>query len=95
MEAKLITRFKDVAEDGSLIELVIWYLPKPIPPSQHNYKYRLVYILDGKRVLGFDNERGKGDHVHQGSIELPYRFISVEKLIDDFISEVERWKSAT
>ena len=94
MDATLITRFKDVAEDGSIVELVIWSLPKPIPPCQHRYKYRLVYIVEGRRVIGFDNERGKGDHIHRNNRELPYRFIDVDRLIEDFIVEVERWKNA-
>ena len=27
-------------------------------------KYSVVYIKDGKRVLGYDNAEGKGDHKH-------------------------------
>lgn len=94
MDATLITRFKDVAEDGSLIEMVIWRLPAPTPPSQHDYKYRLVYVTEGQRVIGYDNERGKGDHMHRAGEEYPYHFISLERLIEDFIAEVEQWKNA-
>ncbi|MDP2827894.1 MAG: DUF6516 family protein [Sulfuricellaceae bacterium] len=72
--------------------MVVWRVPESVPPSEHLYKYRLVYLEDGKRVVGFDNERGKGDHKHVGELELPYVFASVDKLIDDFIEEVERWK---
>ena len=46
-----------------------------------------------ERVVGFDNERGKGDHKHFGDQEEPYTFVDVDRLIDDFIQEVERWKS--
>ncbi|WP_374246226.1 DUF6516 family protein [Zoogloea sp.] len=44
-------------------------------------------------MVGFDNERGKGDHKHVGDEERPYAFAGVDRLIDDFIQEVERWKS--
>jgi hypothetical protein len=34
------------------------------PPCGHPFKYRLVLIVEGRRAIGFDNERGKGDHRH-------------------------------
>jgi len=43
---------------------VVRELGEPVPPCTHCYKYRLVYIVDGVKVLGYDNERGKGDHRH-------------------------------
>ena len=47
-----------------MIEAVVWKVPNPVEPSQHLFKYRLVYIVGGERVVGFDNERGKDDHCH-------------------------------
>lgn len=88
MAAQLITRFKNVNPDGSILELVVWKLPTPVPPTDHGYKYRAVYVLDGQRIVGFDNERGKGDHCHLDGKELPYTFISVEQLVEDFITAV-------
>jgi len=92
MKARLITRFRDIADDGSGIEMVIWKVPEPVPPTEHGYKYRLVYLEHGQRVVGFDNERGKGDHMHMAGNQQPYGFVSVDKLIEDFIIEVEQWK---
>jgi hypothetical protein len=92
MKAELITRFRDVAADGTGMELVVWKVPVPVAPSPHGYKYRLVYVENGVRVVGFDNERGKGDHKHVGGEEQPYRFVDVDRLIEDFITEVEKWK---
>jgi hypothetical protein len=88
MTAQLITRFKDITTDGAILELVIWKVPKPVPPTQHGYKYRAAYVVNGVRVVGFDNERGKGDHCHLNGVEKPYVFISVEQLVEDFIAAV-------
>lgn len=88
MTAQLITRFKNITPDGGVIELVVWKVPQPVPPTQHGYKYRAVYALQGVRVVGFDNERGKGDHCHLDGTEVPYVFTSVEQLIEDFIAAV-------
>lgn len=88
MAAQLITRFKNVNPDGSILELVVWKVDTPVPPTEHGYKYRAVYVLDGQRIVGFDNERGKGDHRHLDGKELPYTFTSVEQLVEDFIAAV-------
>lgn len=88
--ATLIHDFKNVAEDGSIIQMVVWRVPEPVPPTTHGLKYRLVYVVDGVRVVGFDNERGKGDHCHIDGDELPYRFTTIEQLIEDFIAAMEK-----
>ena len=89
MKAELITRFKSVAEDGGVMELVVWRVPRPVPPRDHGYKYRAVYAVDGVRVVGFDDERGKGDHCHLRGQELPYTFTTVDALVEDFIAAVD------
>ncbi len=81
MKAELITRFKDITPDGAIIELVIWKVPQPVPTTEHGYKYSAVYVVQGVRIVGFDNERGKGDHCHLDGEEIPYVFNSVEQLI--------------
>lgn len=94
MIATLIHAFKDVGDDGSIIEMVVWRVPEPVPPTTHGLKHRLVYIVDGKRVIGFDNERGKGDHRHLDDVEQPYCFTTLERLIEDFIAEVEKRRTS-
>ena len=89
MKATLITRLKDVAPEGGVIELVVWRVPQPVAPSRHDYKYRAAYVVDGRRIVGFDNERGKGGHCHIGGRERTYAFVSVEQLIEDFIAAVD------
>ena len=56
-KATLLHKFRQ-AYCGGIIEGVVWEVPTPVPPSEHPYKYRLVYIVAGERVMGYDNERG-------------------------------------
>ncbi len=90
MKARLIHRFKNITPEGDIIEAVIWKVPNPLKPSEHSHKYRMVYIVNGNRVVGFDNERGKGDHCHLDGIERNYDFTTVEQLMADFIVEIEK-----
>jgi len=92
MKAELIHRLKHVTAEGDIIEMVVWKVPQPVSPCTHGFKYSLVYVVEGRRVIGFDNERGKGDHVHVEGEERPYAFESVERLIEDFVEAVERWR---
>lgn len=77
-----------------LLEGVVWLLPEtPVPGSQHLYKYRLYYGCEGRRDVGYDNERGKGDHRHYGMREEPYTFSTPAKLLEDFFADVQTLKS--
>lgn len=89
MKADLIHQFRDVTDDGHIIEMVVWRVPVPVEPTTHGLKYRLAYIVNSQRIVGFDNERGKGDHCHLDGQEHPYTFVSLEQLIEDFIREVD------
>jgi hypothetical protein len=91
MAAILIAKAKEVRDDGSIVEVVIWELPQPIPPSTHFYKYRLYYGADGICRVRYDNERGKGDHRHLGDREEDYNFISIERLLADFEHDINEW----
>jgi hypothetical protein len=90
MKAELVYRAKSVLSDDSILEMIIWRLPTPVPGSTHGYKYRLFYGTHGQRLVGYDNERGKGDHRHVDGIELPYAFVSVERLMQDFLDDVRQ-----
>jgi hypothetical protein len=94
MAALRITAIKNINPDGSVLEIVIWKVPKPVPPTEHGYKYRAVYVLDGVRIVGFDSERGQGDHCHLDGKELPNTFTSVDQLLEDFIAAVETRKAS-
>ena len=90
MKARRIFHDKAVLADGSVVEMTIWQLPQASAERLHGLKYSLYYGRDGKRIVGYDNERGKGDHKHLGDKEGRYRFVSVEKLIADFLADVAR-----
>lgn len=47
-----------------------------------------VIDRNGARIVGFDNERGKGDQCHLDGEERPYTFTTLDQLIEDFIAEV-------
>lgn len=91
----MIYRFEQDYDDGAMVRMVIWDVPRPIPLSGHRFKYRLVYILHGRRIIGFDNERGKGDHRHDGDEESPYTFVDVPTLVQDFIQAVKLHRRET
>jgi hypothetical protein len=90
MTTRLIVRERLVYPDGDMVEMVVWELPGAVPPSEHRFKYRLVYIRDGQRILGYDNERGKGDHRHRYGEETGFRFLSIDLLLEAFVAEVEQ-----
>jgi len=84
VKAILVQSEKQVFENGAVRQVKIWLVPKPVPPATHRFKYRLVYVMAGVRVIGFDNERGKGDHRHLHGVETPYVFEGIAKLLADF-----------
>ena len=93
MKAELIYRFEQDFDDGAMVRMLIWRVSSPVPPSLHPHKYRLVYLENGKRVIGFDNERGKGDHRHECESEYSYTFQDVDSLIRDFVDAVKYRRS--
>ena len=92
MKAEVVIRERRILSTG-FIEVVVWRLSKPSSGSVHAFKYRLAYVVDGRCVLRYDNEYGKGDHKHVGDRETHYRFLSIDQLLDDFLSDVASWES--
>src|ERR1700683_1693983 len=74
-------------DDGGIVEMVLWRVPSPVTPSAHDLKYSLFYGRPGVREVGYDNERGKGDHRHFRGGEADYAFTTVEQLMEDFWSD--------
>lgn len=46
-------------------------------------------MASGACVVGYDNERGKGDHRYLGTVESPYQFVNVATLLEDFLQDAE------
>lgn len=88
MMAVLVFYDKQVLPDGAIVEMKIWEVPRSVPGSSHYLKYSLFYGEKGERFVGYDNERGKGDHRHIKGREEPYRFRGPEQLIADFLADV-------
>ena len=72
-----VKRSKTVLPDGAIVEIVVWKVLEPGSP--HLFKYRLFYGKDGRRIVGFDNERGKGDPSKHGPLSQP---ITVQELVE-------------
>ena len=89
MRAAPVSRLKHELDDGAIVEMAIWKMPQKVAGSHHGFKYRLYFRKGGKRLVGYDNERGKGDHRHVLGRELAYRFTSPDRLIADFLANVE------
>ena len=75
-------------DDGVILQMKIVVVPTPVRGSAHSLKYSLFYGRAGERILAYDNEAGKGDHVHRGDRQSDYIFTTVEQLVADFLSEV-------
>ena len=90
MSAQLLFRDKYIYADGAIREMEIWRLPEADGERVHGLKYSLFYGRPGKCLVRYDNERGKGDHRHAGDQKTPYDFTSVEQLIRDFKTDIDR-----
>ena len=91
MGATLLLRTRIILADDAFAEMVLWRVTRPLPGLKHSFKYRLAYVVDQQCVLRYDNETGKGDHRHLGSVERRYRFTTPDKLIADLQADIERW----
>ncbi len=91
MKATLIARGRVVYSVRAFADLVLWRVPGPVPGSDHVFKYRLAYVVDGACAVRYDNEVGKGDHRHFGGTESAYRFNTPERLLADFQADIARW----
>lgn len=92
MKAEPLAQERHVLDENAFAEIVIWRVPRALTGSVHTLKYRLALVVDGRCVLRYDNEAGKGDHRHVGRVESPYVFSDVEALLADFWTDVDAWR---
>ncbi|KAG0162257.1 hypothetical protein DFQ28_001621 [Apophysomyces sp. BC1034] len=92
MKKKATLLFEDrmTYPDGAILEMRIWRLPERDAERPHGLKYSLFYGRESARIIGYDNERGKGDHRHYRDREEPYIFSTAEQMVADFLDDVER-----
>ena len=90
MVAVLIENRKLTLDDGAIIQIRIWRLPAASAERPHGLKYSLFYGRPGERIIGYDNEAGKGDHRRYRGKEKSYRFTNYENLIRDFMDDVRK-----
>jgi hypothetical protein len=93
MKAALLLSERRSIGENRFVELVVWQVPLPLRASTHSFKYRLAFVIDGVCVLRYDNEAGKGDHRHAGTVQTPYTFTAPEQLYADFMADVMNWKT--
>ena len=91
MKAVKVIDERIVYSETAFSEITVWAVPTRVAGTAHNYKYRLAFVVNDVCVLRFDNESGKGDHVHFGSIETAYQFLSIDALLADFSKCIQRW----
>jgi len=91
MKARLIYHSKDIYKGGDIMEMKIWKVPVS-KDKPHGFKYSLAYIVNGERVLGYDNAEGKGDHRHIRDKEFIYKFTTIAALFRDFRNDITRLK---
>lgn len=87
-KAVLIFHRKRRYDDDAILELKLWQVPSAVSGSAHLFKYSLFYGKGGQRLIGYDNEAGKGDHRHYGEREEAYRFTTFRLLLADFLADV-------
>lgn len=92
MQARLLLCERRVIAENAFADLVVWQVPQPLPGSAHGFKYGLAFVVDGRCVLRYDNEAGKGDHKHVGEEEMPYTFTTPAQMADDFFNDVAQWR---
>ena len=87
--AKLILHRKRLFDDGAISEMKLWLVPRIVRGSRHGFKYSLYYGERSVRLIGYDNEAGKGDHRHYGDRKEPCPFTTPEQLMMDFLADVQ------
>jgi hypothetical protein len=87
-QATLILHRKRRFDDGAVSEIKLRLVPNPVRGSAHGFKYSLFYGRPGMRLVGYDNEAGKGEHRHDGAHEEMYAFTTPKRLVADFLADV-------
>jgi hypothetical protein len=84
MKAVLVRHQKLIVRRRYLIEITVHQVPGT-DRYPDGLKWGLVCVdrVGGKKVI-MDNHHPKGPHVHIDDTELPYEFVDLDKLVEDF-----------
>ena len=85
---ELLLDFKEVTEN-EIIEVKAWKVPKSTEYPE-GINYRMAFIRDRKRILGYDNNAFEGHHRHLSGEKSPIPFTSLEELFAQFIKEIRK-----
>lgn len=78
----LLHRSGDIS---AVAELKVWDVGVSVRyPDGIKFSLFLVEPKSGDVVLGMDNHKPKGPHLHIEGSERPYRFTTLDQLVDDF-----------
>jgi len=53
VDAELLFHQRIEYDEGAIVEMVLWRVPSPVPPSTHGLKYSLFYGRSGVREVGY------------------------------------------
>ena len=75
------------SEEVAIAELKVWDVQATSHyPEGRKYSLFLVWKGSGEVIIGFDNHKPKGPHLHRQDREEAYDFKDVDQLIEDFWS---------
>lgn len=84
MKAVLLRHEKFIVRRRYVVEVVVHQVPHS-GRYRDGLRWRMICIdqASGRRVL-MDNHHPKGPHVHIDADEMPYAFVGLDRLVDDF-----------
>jgi len=86
---ELLYHIKRLLPEGDIMEIKIWKIPLS-DNFPEGIKYSMVYIHKNERIIGYDNERGKGHHKHYFGKEEKISFNDWNDLVEMFKEDVKR-----
>ena len=77
-----------------MVDMRIWRLPGADPDRPHGIYFRLYFGRAGDCEILYDTHTGKPSHRHVDGRQEPYKFSTVEALIEDFSADcaARGWK---
>ena len=88
MKAELLFHEKRIlynktTDQMAVAELRIWKIPQSKAYSK-GIKFSLFLVAEGEVLVGIDNHKPKGPHLHLSNREIPYNYVDEENLLKDF-----------